>query len=509
MKSLRELLRLANLPVLETDTRLSGLTASSQAVGPGMLFVAWKGHSRDGHDYIPEALARGAAALLVERPIEAPVPTLIVPNARRAYAQLCSAWFDHPAQHLTMVGITGTNGKSSTAYYLYQLWQALGHKAGLIGTVFCKVDQKTLPATLTTPDSYDLQALLRQCVDEGVTHVAMEVSSIALDQHRTAGLPFKGAVFTNLSHDHLDYHGTFTAYRDAKKLLFDGLSSEAFALVNVADRHGPFMLQNTAAARYGYAVGNVADFQAGLEEASSWGLQFRLEINLLSHPRLGRPISFMQEGLHSSLIGAFQLENLLAAYGASLLTEGVGLSEKAQQALAYELAVALSKARGLPGRMEPIPLSQDRLAIVDYAHTPDAIEKVLCTLRPLVRPGGRLIVVVGAGGNRDRTKRAPMGKASALYADLAFFTSDNPRSEDPAAILAEMYEPLEPSLRAKVFCIPDRREAIEKAIVWAPPGSLIAVLGKGHETYQEIAGVRYPFSDQEVILAYRDRPYAY
>ncbi len=508
MKRLRELLQAADLPSVESDIIVSGLTANSQAVQAGMLFIAWKGHAQDGHDYIPEALARGAAALVIERPIDVPVPAVVVSNARRAYAQLCSAWFDHPARRLTLVGITGTNGKSSTAYYLYQLWQALGLQAGLIGTVFCKIGDETQPATLTTPDSYVLHELLRRCADRGVTHVAMEVSSIALDQHRTTGIDFTGAIFTNLSHDHLDYHGTFTAYRDAKKLLFDGLKSGAFALVNVADRHGPFMLQNTAAIRYGYAVGAVADFQAVLEDVASWGLKFRLEINLLNHPQSANPITFSQLDLHSPLIGAFQLENLLAAYGASFLTQSRGLAEKAQQALAYDLAVALSNVRGLPGRVEPVPLSQDRLAIVDYAHTPDAMEKVLRTLRPLVQPGGRLVVVVGAGGNRDRTKRAPMGQIAALHADLAFFTSDNPRYEDPETILADMYAPLEPSLRAKVFCLPDRREAIQKAIAWAPPGSLIAVLGKGHETYQEIQGVRHPFSDRDVLLAYCDNPYA-
>ncbi|GIV22595.1 MAG: UDP-N-acetylmuramoyl-L-alanyl-D-glutamate--2,6-diaminopimelate ligase [Bacteroidia bacterium] len=514
MKRLPELLE--GLPGLKhagpvPEIPIHGVTADSRTVQPGTLFVAWQGKSADGHAYLPDALHQGAVALLVEKPVEPPpdVPVFYTENARLSYAHLCQRWFDFPDKHLFCVGITGTNGKSSTAYYLYQLWQGLGYKTGLIGTVFCLCGEEVLPATLTTPDSYELYRLFRYFADRGVTHVAMEVSSIALDQYRTAGLTFQGAIFTNLSHDHLDYHGTFIAYRDAKKRLFDTLSAGSFALTNVDDKNGLFMLQNTAALRYGYSVQGIADFQLILRESGLWGIAYALIARLEgAHPKQSElPFTSKVENLHAALIGSFQAYNLLAATAAAFLGEKPEKNTEKQE-LWYRLAQLSTGLRTLPGRLEPIPLSGGRLGLVDYAHTPDAIEKVLRALRPLVPEGGKLIAVLGAGGNRDRTKRGPMAEAAARWADQVFLTSDNPRYEDPLAILEDMYAPLSPALREKVVRIPDRAEAIRTAVRLAPPHSLIAVLGKGHESYQEIQGVKHPFSDTEILLSYAEVDHA-
>ncbi|MCS7189012.1 MAG: UDP-N-acetylmuramoyl-L-alanyl-D-glutamate--2,6-diaminopimelate ligase [Bacteroidia bacterium] len=486
-----------------SDILIKHLTADSRQVFPGSLFVAWQGRQVDGHAFIPEAIAKGAVAILAEKPVELPpsIPLIYTSNARKAYARLCSKWFGNPEREVSCVGITGTNGKSSTTYYLYQLWKGLGYKAGLIGTVFCLADGEQLPATLTTPDSYELYRLLRYYADKGISHVAMEVSSIALDQYRTEGIPFRGAVFTNLSHDHLDYHGTFLAYRDAKKRLFDELPPRSFALTNADDRNGLIMLQNTAACTFRYSLQQVADFYLTLRETGLWGLSYELNIHL-SEIRdcfsLRYPLTDKITDLHAPLIGHFQAYNLLAAVGAAFLSEKV-FHEKEGKELWQKLSVLSTTVQTLPGRLEPVPLGGGRIGLVDYAHTPDAVEKVLRSLRSLLPEGGKLVAVLGAGGNRDRTKRGPMGIAAAKQADLAILTSDNPRDEDPLNILKEMLEPIPADLRKKVLCIPDRTEAIKSALHATPPNSLVVVLGKGHETYQEIRGVRYPFSDKEVL----------
>lgn len=494
----------------DLDLPITGMTADSRRVEPGYLFIAWKGHQQDGHTYIPQAIHRGAIALLTEAPVEVPshITLLHAQRTREVYAHLSAAWFGYPARHLRIVGVTGTNGKSSTAYYLYQLLRGLGHRTGLIGTVFCLADEESLPATLTTPDSYELHRLFRHFVEKSITHVAMEVSSIALDQHRTAGIDFAGAIFTNLSHDHLDYHGTFIAYRDAKKRLFDGLSHDAFALTNMDDRHGLFMLQNTAARRYGYTVESKGDFELRLWEATLWGIEYELGVRYGEIQRRGEraPLLIEEIGpLTASLLGRFQAYNLLAAVGGAFLLEASGKTSREElQELWGELVRLSTLLRTLPGRLEPIPLADGRMGLVDYAHTPDAVEQVLEALRPLVPAGGKLIAVLGAGGDRDRTKRGPMAAAAARLADSVILTSDNPRSEDPLLILQEMHAGVPPTLRSKVAMIPDRAEAIKIAVQLSPPHSLIAVLGKGHETYQEIRGVKYPFDDRAVLqsLAY-------
>lgn len=488
------------------DVPISGIAADSRRVEPGTLFVAWKGRQQDGHAFIGEALTRGAVALLTEKPVEVPdtVTLLIAGNVRRAYAHLSAAWFGFPARQLRIVGITGTNGKSSTAYYLYQLLRGLGHSSGLIGTVFCLAGEERLPATLTTPDSYELHRLFRHFVEKGITHVAMEVSSIALDQERTAGIDFAGAVFTNLSHDHLDYHGTFTAYRDAKKRLFDGLGRTAFALTNVDDRHGLFMLQNTPARRYGYSVEGRSDFALRVREAGLWGIEYELYIRYGELLRKGgeTPLLLAEMGpLSVPLLGRFQAYNLLAAVGAAFLLEAEGREGEALREVWAELGRLSTMLRTLPGRLEPVSLPGGRTGLVDYAHTPDAVEQVLHALRPLVPAGGKLFAVLGAGGDRDRSKRGPMAAVAARLADITILTSDNPRSEDPLAILRDMQAGIPAPLRPKVLSMPDRAEAIKAAVQLSPPHSLIAVLGKGHETYQEIGGIRYPFDDREILLS--------
>ncbi|MCS6789971.1 MAG: UDP-N-acetylmuramoyl-L-alanyl-D-glutamate--2,6-diaminopimelate ligase [Bacteroidia bacterium] len=467
------------------DIPISHITADTRQVQPGSLFVAWKGKTQDGHRFIPEAIAKGAHAVVYQEPIDFPqsFTRIRVDDSRAAYGHLCRAWFDFPDRGMRLIGITGTNGKSSTAYYIYQIWRGLGRAAGLIGTVFCLAGDEKLPATLTTPDSYELYRLLARFRQKGITHTVMEVSSIALDQHRTAGLSFDGAIFTNLTHDHLDYHGTFLHYRDSKKRLFDGLSPRSFALTNKDDKHGAFMLQNTAASSYYYTLESVGDFYMRLEEVSLHGLSYRLG-------KAGTPES---PSLHAALVGRFQAYNLLAAVAAVYLIE--------QQEAVWENLFSLStRLIPLPGRMEPVLLPEDKIGIVDYAHTPDAVENVLRTLRGLVSRG-ELIAVLGAGGDRDRTKRAPMASAAIRYADRVILTSDNPRSEDPQQILSDMEQGIPASHRHRFLRITDRAEAIRTAVLMAPPHSIIAVLGKGHETYQEIQGVRYPFSDRDVLLS--------
>ncbi|MEN3041247.1 MAG: UDP-N-acetylmuramoyl-L-alanyl-D-glutamate--2,6-diaminopimelate ligase [Bacteroidia bacterium] len=510
MKRLSELLHALPRPYLplqsSDDPLITHITADSRVVVPGALFIAWPGKQTDGHRYIPQALEKGAVALLTEKPIEAPphVPVIVVPSAREAYAYLTAAWFDFPATKLRIVGITGTNGKSSTTYYLYQLLSGLGRRVGLIGTVFCLAEDEMLPASLTTPDSYDLHRLFRHFIDKGITHVVMEVSSIALDQYRTAGIDFVGAVFTNLSHDHLDYHGTFIAYRDAKKKLFDGLSTEAFALTNADDKHGLFMLQNTPAERYAYTLEGKADFALRLREASLWGIEYDLALRYgeVQTKKQDLPLIIeTSESLSAPLLGRFQAYNLIAAVGAAFLLERRNDSASLRE-LWRELTRLSTLLRTLPGRLEPVPLPQGKIGLVDYAHTPDAVENVLRTLRPLIAGDGRLFAVLGAGGDRDRFKRGPMAQIAALHADTVILTSDNPRSEDPLRILKDMIEGVPLTLRQKVLIIPDRAEAIRTAVQLSPPRSLIAVLGKGHETYQEIQGVRYPFSDRDILQSF-------
>ncbi|MGQ9862944.1 MAG: UDP-N-acetylmuramoyl-L-alanyl-D-glutamate--2,6-diaminopimelate ligase [Bacteroidia bacterium] len=465
----------------ETITHLTG---DSRAVNQGAVFFAWQGRKADGHQYIPEAVAKGAKVIIHEKPLptyEENCYYVQVSSARAAYAHLCAAYWDFPAQKLYLLGVTGTNGKSSTAYYLYQMWQPFT-RAGLIGTVFTKIAQETHPSLYTTPDAGMLQALLAQMVQAGVTHVVMEVSSHALDQDRVAGIDFQGALFTNLTQDHLDYHGSMEAYRDAKKKLFDGLSRDAFAVTNADDPNGAFMVQNVLGARFRYGIKKAADLRARILESTPHGMLIMLRYEGRESPPLTLPL-------------LTQL-NVYNALGAALAAHHSGLSWE-------ELFPRLTLLNPLPGRLEWIPLHQQKIAVIDYAHTPDAVEKVLRSLRQLHR--GPLIAVLGCGGDRDPSKRPLMGKIAVRYADQVFFTSDNPRSEDPWAIIQAMYADLSLQEKTRVSPIVDRAEAIAAALETAPPKSLIAIVGKGHETYQEIQGKRIPFSDRQHVEAYAQR----
>lgn len=469
-----------------TNTSISHLAFDSRAVVPGSLFVAVRGTRVDGHDFIAAARERGAAAIVAETPAPEDLGAevwLQVPDSAEALGWLATAYYGYPSRDVHLVGITGTNGKTTVATLLFDLFTGLGYRCGLVSTVEMRVGEQLLPSTHTTPDPLGLNAALAAMRDAGCDYVFMEVSSHAVVQRRIAGLDFAGGVFTNMSHDHLDYHGSFRAYIDAKKMFFDNLSNTAFALVNADDKRGAVMVQNTKAAPKRYSLRGPADFKAKILANSPEGLH--LDIG-------GKEV-------HFRLLGAFNAYNLLAAYGTAVL-----LGQSADEVLT--VLSALTSARG---RLEYVRAPAGQLTgIVDYAHTPDALEKVLDTLREIqLRSGGRILTVVGAGGDRDRTKRPKMAAIAAQASDQLILTSDNPRSEDPGAILDEMEAGLgTPEAKAKTLRIEDRRAAIRTAVRLAQPGDLILVAGKGHETYQEIKGTKYPFDDKkELVAAFAER----
>lgn len=464
-----------------TNTTISHIAFDSRAVETGGLFVAVRGTRVDGHDYIDDARRRGAVAIVAETPApDDPGATvwLQVPDSAEALGWLATAYYDDPSRDFRLVGVTGTNGKTTVATLLYDLFTGLGYRCGLVSTVEMRVGEQRLPSTHTTPDPLGLNAALATMRDAGCDYVFMEVSSHAIAQRRIAGLRFDGGIFTNMSHDHLDYHGSFRAYIEAKKKFFDNLSNTAFALVNADDKRGAVMVQNTLAAPKRYSLRGPADFKAKILDNSPAGL----------HLEIGN------KEVHFRLLGAFNAYNLLAAYGTAVL-----LGQDADEVLTT--LSALTSARG---RLEYVRAPAGHLTgIVDYAHTPDALEKVLTTLRDTQAPtGGRILTVVGAGGDRDRTKRPKMAAIAARLSDQLILTSDNPRTEVPAAILDEMEAGLHTAeLRAKSLRIEDRRSAIRTAVRLARAGDLILVAGKGHETYQEIKGTKYPFDDKEELLA--------
>ena len=461
------------------DRTVRGIAFDSRKVAPGFLFVAVRGTRVDGHDFLDGARSAGAVAVVVEadhprvRDLDAGNLTVIaVPDGATALAEAADVWYESPSRSLKLVGVTGTNGKTTVATLLHDLYTALGFRAGLLSTVEIRIGRERRDATHTTPDALAIQASLAEMRDARVDYVFMEVSSHAVHQKRTHGLDFDGGVFTNITHDHLDYHGTFAEYLKAKKAFFDQLPQHAFALVNADDRHGSVMLQNTAAARHRYSLRSNVEFHGRLISNTPQGLQ--LEIN-------GTEVFF-------SLLGRFNAYNLLAAYGAAVL---LGQYEQ-------EILVSLSALKGAEGRLESVADPAGRVtALVDYAHTPDALENVLETLRALLPAGHRLTCVVGAGGDRDRTKRPKMARIAARLADQVILTSDNPRSENPEDILAEMEAGLEPGDMNRVLRITDRRQAIRTAVRLGH--EVVLVAGKGHETYQEIQGQRFPFDDRKEL----------
>lgn len=476
MKRLKDIL--GHIEVTEVvgseDVEIHSLVLDSRQAGPGSLFAAISGTQTDGHKFIDKAIENGATVVLCEHlPKEMKnaegVTFILVEDSARAFGLAASAFYDFPSEKLRLVGITGTNGKTTTVTLLHQLFTGLGYKAGLISTVENRVAQRVIPATHTTPDAASINLLIHQMVEAGCDYVFMEVSSHAVVQQRIAGLTFAGGVFTNITHEHLDYHKTFKAYIAAKKKFFDDLPETAFALVNIDDKHGQVMVQNTRATVKTLALRRPADFKARILDNSLEGLLLDLD----------------GVELHARLIGAFNAYNLLTAYAVAML-----LGQEKEEVLPV-----LSNLRGAEGRFETVKNPETGvLGIVDYAHTPDALEKVLSTIHQLNRGKGKVITVVGAGGDRDRSKRPLMAKVAANYSDTVILTSDNPRSEEPEAIIEEMKAGLPPVAKT-VLSIVNRREAIKTAAALAGKGDIILVAGKGHEKYQEIKGVKTPFDD--------------
>ena len=478
MKQLRDIIRTSGVSLVtgSGETPVSGVQFDSRKVKPGDLFIAVRGTASDGHDFIGKAIESGAAAIICES-----VPEICQPgiafgttgNSHQALGLIASEFYGNPSSHLKLVGITGTNGKTTTATLLYQLFLALGYCTGLISTIVNKINRNEFPSTHTTPDPVQLNELLSQMVAAGCTYCFMEVSSHAIDQHRIAGLTFCGGIFTNLTHDHLDYHKTFSAYLQAKKTFFDNLPETAFALVNKDDRNGMVMLQNTAAAKTSYSLMSMADYRCRIIENSFHGLLLNMD---------GEEVWF-------KMIGRFNANNLLAVYAAARLL---------RQDKTDVLAV-LSGLEPVLGRFNHIRTADNITAIVDYAHTPDAVKNVLETIQDIREPGQKIITVVGAGGNRDATKRPIMAKIAVSMSDQLILTSDNPRNEEPERILEDMKQGIDGQESRKTLVIVNRLEAIKTACALAKPGDIILVAGKGHETYQEVKGVRHHFDDLEIL----------
>jgi UDP-N-acetylmuramoyl-L-alanyl-D-glutamate--2,6-diaminopimelate ligase len=457
------------------DVPISGITADSRTVAPGMVFVAIPGFTHDGHAFVPEAVARGARAVVVQRAAAgaAAVTVVTVPDTRVALAQMSAAFFGHPSRELQLIGITGTNGKGTTAALIEAILTRAGRRTGLIGTLGAKMGDKEIDLGRTTPEAPQLQGLLREMVDAGITHAVMEVASHGLTLHRVDGCRFRAAVFTNLTQDHLDFHGSMDEYRHAKQRLFEMVDADGVAVVNADDAAASSMIRSTPARVITYGVVQAADIRAEDVALATDGTTFT--VLTPSGPTQVR----------SRLRGKFNVYNALAAVSTAM-TQGVGRDVA---------AAALADFPGVPGRFEAVDEGQPFAVIVDYAHTPDSLENVLRTAREFTR--GRVVAVFGAGGDRDRTKRPVMGRIAAALADTAIVTSDNPRSEDPMVIIDEIMAGVRgPMSEVRIEVEPDRRKAIVRAVGIAQPGDVIVIAGKGHEPYQEINGIKHPFDDR-------------
>lgn len=479
MKSLSDILYKVPLTGIwgKTDMPVRDVQIDSRQVQRGSVFVAVKGSAADGHRFIQKAIDAGAVAIVCEEvPAERSegITYVQVGNSAEAAGLMAHNFYDAPTSHFKLVGVTGTNGKTTIATLLYKLFTALGYECGLVSTVENIISGNVIPSTHTTPDAVTLNALLKQMKDAGCTHVFMEVSSHAVHQHRIAGLQFAGALFSNITHDHLDYHKTFDEYIKAKKGFFDLLNSTAFAITNLDDKRGLVMLQNTAAKKYGYSLRTPADFKGKVLE------------NLLT----GLVMTVNEQEVHFRLIGEFNAYNILAVYGAATL-----LGEKKEDVLQV-----LSNLTSAEGRFDYALSPKERvIGIVDYAHTPDALLNVLATIKKLKTGNEQVITVVGCGGDRDKTKRPVMGEVACEHSDKVIFTSDNPRTEDPEQILADMETGLPISAKRKAVSISDRRQAIKMAVSMAGPDDIVLIAGKGHEKYQEINGIKHHFDDKEVL----------
>lgn len=467
----------------ETHVMIEAIDIDSRKAKKGSLFVAIKGVQADGHAFIEKAIEQGAVAVLCEiipTQIKEGVAYIQVTNAQEAVAYLAKVFYGNPSAHIKLVGVTGTNGKTTIATLLFKLFRSLGYRCGLISTVQNQIDDEIVPATHTTPDVISLNALLKRMVEAGCSHVFMECSSHAIHQYRITGLDFTGALFSNITHDHLDYHKTFDEYIRVKKSFFDQLSANAFAISNADDKRGGVMLQNTIAKKYLYSLKTLASFKGKILENVLTGLVMLVN----------------DKEVHFRLIGEFNAYNLLAVYGAAIC-----LGEDSDTVLQ-----ALSMITGAEGRFDYIINAQKMIGIIDYAHTPDALENVLTTIKKLRKGHEQIITVVGCGGDRDKTKRPIMAQAACDLSDRVILTSDNPRTEDPAQILVDMEKGLSSAAKRKYITVIDRREAIKTAVDMAKAEDIILVAGKGHEKYQDIKGVKYPFDDKAVLQEFLNQP---
>lgn len=478
MKRVSDLIRNAGIVSVtgDSNTVIDDISFDSRNVGPGTLFVAVRGTRSDGHDFIAAAVKAGAAAIVCETiPVYAVegVCWIKTDDSARTLGVVASEFYGNPSTALKLTGVTGTNGKTTIATLLYRMFTKLGYKCGLFSTVCNYIGNNELPATHTTPDPVELNRTLAAMVEAGCDFAFMEVSSHAVDQKRIAGLNFTGGIFTNLTHDHLDYHKTFDNYLNAKKAFFDSLPSTAFALVNNDDRNGKVMIQNCRASRYTFSTRGISDFRCTVLEQDFSGMAIRIQ----------------GEDVWTRFVGDYNASNLLAVYSASVI---LGAEKE-------EVLRILSELKSVPGRLEVVEGPGGISCLVDYAHTPDALQNVITTINR-IRPDDRqLITVVGAGGDRDRTKRPIMAAITAEGSTKVILTSDNPRTEDPDKILDDMEAGITPDVRRKVLRITNRREAIKAAVMLAGPGDVVLVAGKGHENYQEINGVKHHFDDREEL----------
>ncbi|MCF8201016.1 MAG: UDP-N-acetylmuramoyl-L-alanyl-D-glutamate--2,6-diaminopimelate ligase [Bacteroidia bacterium] len=478
MKSLKQLIATLDSAQVfgQVEVEVNELQIDSRSVSSGNLYAAMKGTTVDGHTFIEGCLNAGASAILCEvlpASLREGVAYVLVDHVAKALGEICLNFYDRKAENITIVGTTGTNGKTSVSTLLFDLFTLRGNLCGLISTVENRIGTDIIPSTHTTPNIVALHGLLAQMADAGCSHCFMEVSSHAVDQRRIAGVPFAAGVFTNITHDHLDYHKTFDNYIKAKKQFFDELPADAFAVTNKDDRNGMVMLQNTKAMRYTYAMKQPADFTVRVSEHDFTGMQLQLN----------------QTEFWTPLIGGFNAYNLCAVYAtAFLLTEGDA-----------ELPIQMSALGKVNGRFEVLRGPNRITAIVDYAHTPDALKNVLQTINEIRKNSVNLITVVGCGGNRDQAKRPEMGKLASAMSNRAILTSDNPRLEDPQSILEQMEAGVEPQNYKRIVKIVDRKEAIKTAVLMAQSGDIILVAGKGHETYQDIQGVKHPFDDKIIL----------
>ncbi|MBR5988556.1 MAG: UDP-N-acetylmuramoyl-L-alanyl-D-glutamate--2,6-diaminopimelate ligase [Prevotella sp.] len=475
---LNELLNHVNVLTILGDPEkdICGVNIDSRRIEAGHLFIAIPGTQTDGHRFIPKAIELGATAILCEQLPEeqkAEVTYVVVTSTEAVVGQVATLFYGDPSTKLKLVGVTGTNGKTTIATLLYNMFRAFGHKCGLLSTVCNYIEGEPIPADHTTPDPIELNKLLAQMVEAGCEYAFMECSSHAIAQKRIGGLKFAGGLFTNLTRDHLDYHKTFENYRDAKKAFFDGLGKDAFAITNADDKNGMIMVQNCQAQIKTYSTRRIADFKAKIIECHFEGMY--LDIN-------GKEVGVQ-------FIGKFNVSNLLAVYGAAVM-----LGKKPE-----EILVILSTLKSVNGRLEPIRSPEGYTAIVDYAHTPDALENVLNAIHEVLDGKGKVITVCGAGGNRDKGKRPLMAQEAVKQSDKVIITSDNPRYEEPQAIINDMLAGLDNRQMKKVISIVDRREAIRTACMLAQKGDVILIAGKGHEDYQEIQGVKHHFDDKEVV----------